>query len=390
MKRHFKERVRQLVAILDGAPVPAAKHITAKGKRRGLRGQSLVEMTITVPVLLVMILGLSEIGFLANNYLIMMDLVREAGRRGSVLNPTLWSGGETRNYNRLDCDGNNTQYNIFASQTRGLARGKPELDAYGYISSATDTGKYGFFDAVVCQAMLSMAPLEFEDLSPWTGPTFQNPPPRNAELFSKNDFIVSAITYTRMIYDNAVNPDIDDAKVQLSALPANRVWITVTGRWPMENRFCRRIADGKGDNRDPFDFKRADYYSDWKNNLQDPGEINGILGLNSGQNIRGFVFTGKYVNPEDDCLGSRLTVQDLETRLNQDFANDEIGKKVPNGAAVIVEMHWQHHPVLLGPLLNMGVALFQGSRPDDRRLDPVLYVYAIFPVASAEPTATPE
>ena len=61
----MRGRLRRLLAVLDGTPT-------------GTRGQSLVELTLTLPILLVMLMGLTEIGWYANNYLTLLDVVREA------------------------------------------------------------------------------------------------------------------------------------------------------------------------------------------------------------------------------------------------------------------------------------------------------------------------
>src|SRR3972149_8280177 len=47
---------------------------------RSARGQSLVEFTILLPVLLIMISGLIEFGFMLNYYLDLIDAAREATR----------------------------------------------------------------------------------------------------------------------------------------------------------------------------------------------------------------------------------------------------------------------------------------------------------------------
>lgn len=49
-------------------------------RRRGQRGQSLVEFTILLPVILIMLSGLIEFGFLLNSYLDLIDAAREAAR----------------------------------------------------------------------------------------------------------------------------------------------------------------------------------------------------------------------------------------------------------------------------------------------------------------------
>jgi hypothetical protein len=50
------------------------------GRRRKSRGQSLVEFTIMLPVLLMMLSGLIEFGILLNYYLDVIDAAREAAR----------------------------------------------------------------------------------------------------------------------------------------------------------------------------------------------------------------------------------------------------------------------------------------------------------------------
>jgi hypothetical protein len=54
---------------------------------RSARGQSLVEFTILLPVLLIMISGLIEFGFMLNYYLDVIDAAREATRWGAGDDP---------------------------------------------------------------------------------------------------------------------------------------------------------------------------------------------------------------------------------------------------------------------------------------------------------------
>src|SRR5262245_48076241 len=83
----MRQAVKKAVNVLDGKP-----------------GQSLVEMAFTFPLLILMVLSLVEVGFLANNYLILMDAVRAAGRSAVNLDPTAWNEAFTRNQNHMDCD----------------------------------------------------------------------------------------------------------------------------------------------------------------------------------------------------------------------------------------------------------------------------------------------
>lgn len=50
------------------------------------RGQSLVELSLIVPHILIMLVGMIEVGFLIFNYLNAMDLTREAARFASTRN----------------------------------------------------------------------------------------------------------------------------------------------------------------------------------------------------------------------------------------------------------------------------------------------------------------
>ena len=59
-----------------------------------LRGQSLVEFTILLPVLLMMLSGLIEFGFLLNTYLDLIDAAREAARFAANDDPTVGFPGD--------------------------------------------------------------------------------------------------------------------------------------------------------------------------------------------------------------------------------------------------------------------------------------------------------
>jgi Flp pilus assembly protein TadG len=59
-------------------------------KRRGERGQSLVELALTLPVLLLLLVGVVEVGNGLNAYLTVVDAAREGARYGIT--------------GRVDCD----------------------------------------------------------------------------------------------------------------------------------------------------------------------------------------------------------------------------------------------------------------------------------------------
>jgi hypothetical protein len=52
-------------------------------KRRGERGQSLVELALTLPVLLLLLIGVVEVGNALNAYITVVDAARDGARLGS-------------------------------------------------------------------------------------------------------------------------------------------------------------------------------------------------------------------------------------------------------------------------------------------------------------------
>jgi hypothetical protein len=356
------QTLRKIVRILDGKPAKT-------------RGQSLVEMTVTFPLLILMVLSLVEVGFVANNYMVLMDVVRGAGRAAVNLNPltfptkgspTGYINGDARNWERMDCDGVPGEYHLFSKDSTNTDPGNKirgqHLASLGY-SKTNDDPEFGFFDEVVCQAMRSLAPLSFNDSD--TG---------------KDDIVISAISYSLMDYST-----IGSRGTGYAAGPGAHgdYWVTVTGRWPLENRYCAGTdGTGKqfGDIRDPFDYKTQDFNTAWtrgSNNGNEGAPDGSILTPTQNQSVRGFVFTG-HAKDANGCYGSEFTVQDIEQRLNIDTTYN---KDVPNGGLVIVEFFWQHHPLFLGPI-------FQGFTGNPVN-DPVLHVWGWFPVMAVEPTPTP-
>lgn len=63
-----------------------------KDRRGGLTAQSLVEFAITLPILILLLTGMVEFGFMLNTYLSVQDAVRSTARRFSTINPYLSNG----------------------------------------------------------------------------------------------------------------------------------------------------------------------------------------------------------------------------------------------------------------------------------------------------------
>jgi len=62
--------------------------LQTKGSRRKTKGQSMVEIAIALPILMLLLSGMVEFGFMLNSYLSLLDATREAARFYSNLNPT--------------------------------------------------------------------------------------------------------------------------------------------------------------------------------------------------------------------------------------------------------------------------------------------------------------
>lgn len=289
------------------------------------KGQSLVELTLTMPIFLVMLLGLVEVGWLANHYLTLIDVTREAGRVGSVRDPLEWNNGNTKNYQYLDCDVSNATFNKYGNDNPPITSwpgNRAALDAQGYTDSGFDPS-FGYYDVIACNVLTSMLPLEFNDAT--------------------DDVVISVITYA-----------IDGTSLQAR----------VTGRFPSNSNECG------DDPRDPFApgfVNELD--SDFHDFISDEGQ-------------RGFIFRGN--REENGCIGSQFNITEIEELLNRTtIFDDDSGiraeeiRLVPNNAVVLVEIYWEHEQLL-------GLPFFEVIADDS-----VLSAWSFFPVSAAEPTATP-
>ena len=79
----------------------AANQQTNGARRRRERGQSLVELALTLPVLLTLLIGLVEVGNALNAYMTVVDAGRDAARLGSK---NAVSDAEIKNLVVMDMD----------------------------------------------------------------------------------------------------------------------------------------------------------------------------------------------------------------------------------------------------------------------------------------------
>lgn len=89
----MRDMLNTLLRILDGSPSP-------DGERQ--RGQSLMELLLITPLLIIMIVGIVEIGWYANHYLVLQEVTRVGARAGTVLtgdlSPLSWERVDAPSY----------------------------------------------------------------------------------------------------------------------------------------------------------------------------------------------------------------------------------------------------------------------------------------------------
>lgn len=360
---------RRFLEILDSPP------------RRGARGQSMVELALTAPILFMMVIGTAEIGFLANNYLIVLDAAREGGRFAVLQNPLSWhknlttAGGDplTRDYEHNDCETTKTDpggsYHVNAKvrdDAAGFTVVAHPAAIGGYASAGNESSSLGFYDSVMCQVVAGLDPLMFN--------------------YATDDIVVSVVSYASRCVGWIVantNPPPDqpacyaDPVTQTRPIGNRKLW--VTGRYPLTNRKCVSAAGTPGiDSRDPF---------------ATPGVTPVFIPLPGKNNndVRGFIVTGKLIGATN-CYGSRFYVDDsfvgdynIQYRLNSLPAiNGVDGTSIqgyaPSGSMVIVELWWSH-----GQLFNF----FPFNLFNDANGKIPFHVWMMFPLTSAEPTPTP-
>jgi hypothetical protein len=94
--RQSLQRAREKIARLhESRPLPTAH---PRSSSRPLRGQSLIELALVLPILLIMLLGIVEVALFIGRYLDILDLTREAARFASVRDPFT-----TANIADVDC-----------------------------------------------------------------------------------------------------------------------------------------------------------------------------------------------------------------------------------------------------------------------------------------------
>lgn len=341
----MRKTLRKVLAVLDGRPAD-------------MRGQSLVELAVTAPIFLIMLTGLVEVGWYANNFLIISDVVRSAGRYGSLRDPFEWIEGQEKNYEFLDCNAEieNQGYsaeNVYNLLMTGQLITTPPSMGAGFFDGAEGTD-LGYYDGVACAAIANMAPLVFDE--------------------ERDDIVVSVFSYVVMGHGctDGVTP-----------------CIRVSGRYPTNQNECA------SDSRDPFDVDEDGTEDDFEK-LVISQEL--IVGSNppaytytfddsrfdpsTNEGYRGYVLrANQVVKGDNGCRGSDFSVDLIQDMLNKTLLHsdpeDDITNletvNLQNYGMVLVEMNW-HSDQLLGLPFFIWI-----PNPIEIRM------WGMFPVPAAEP-----
>lgn len=252
--------IRRLIDILDGTPTI---------KRAVNKGQSVVELALITPLIIILIVGIVEIGWFANNYLILLEVTRVGARRGAVLtgdnSPLVWNDEASIHWELEDPDDpGNANAGLREQVRRCGSIGQP--------------GTYvGFYNLVLCQMVNSLDPLRMRTDLPADAP----------EEERTDDIIISVFAvemvengpagdfdFTAADYRNNRPSRPEDYDDELEYEYATQGWIpVVVGRFPTNANECTVWEDTTTDpptyffdnstsssplERDPFDYIHDD------------------------------------------------------------------------------------------------------------------------------------
>ena len=395
----MRKTLSKFLQILDGTPAQNGNHRS---------GQSLVELALITPILIILFSGMVEIGWFANNYLTLLDTARAGARRGATLqnqdSPQAWDNNATylapevmspewitRRIGYMPYDP------LLDEDQQQYARIKHHpLDSGGApYPSGGGCEIQGFFNNVACMMVDSMEPLSL-----------------NAEN-GVDDIVVSA--FSLELVDPASYPGSLGTHRPISGdVPQ----VVVVGRYPTNGNECDAVETALGtqiytdsmDPRDPFDFNenlRTDRYA----SAFDPAlnvypliwnaHYSELAGYDADQNNIelnekqvGFSWLGQHRITIDQsgggslqtlCLGSEFTIADVESLVNLTeyvpLAETARRENLPGMGLVLVEIHWEHEMLLQIPVFN---PVFDIMSSDGK--PPQIYVWAAFPLPAADPT----
>ncbi len=405
----MRHTVKKIIHILDGQPV-------VDGDRQ--RGQSTLELALVMPILLVLLASIIEMGWFANNYLILLEATRIGSRLGTQLSgdagPIAWEMESVT----LD-DGTNIPTR---DATLPVGSSADNLWSNRVRDCGNSSRTIGFYSAIACATYTALIPLDRTfDYDQWqdgdpaidTDPSFDHTGELTNNGLITNDIVVSVFSLNRIpaadsdecsggVCDSAssfprpyeelqaiCDADADDPQCidrdddgLYDGLPidpddGSRVLdgsqVVVTGRYPTNTNEC---AD---DSRDPFDFNGTPRLQALELDQTRVTMINdgrSFYDDTTDEGFRGFSLTGRWES-SPGCIGSEWSIDRVESLVNlrQINANDPDILPEQQGL-VLVEVFFEHQLLLELPLTGSFFSWTTAER------DGVIQVWAAFPVGS--------
>jgi hypothetical protein len=411
----MKRLVHAILRVLDGAPRPQSRGAQA--------GQSLLEMAFIIPLLAIMIAGIVEIGWFANRYLTLLEVTRVGARAGTVL---------TGEFSPLSWNELASAHPVVHLRAYGLSEAEIPGESRNYRDCNLVTTNTGFYNFIACTMLNSFEPLRLAGRAPTsTANAVKVIRDRQGNVINTIPFpddIVISVFATQAI--NNANPNTitlpslatDPRQYQLAVALFSRTYnfeaipatagrfrpgpqVIVVGRYPKRANECN-VYDDNGTRvvvpgQDPFDYI--------PNNARDAILVAGqprfieLEGLDPNPDYTqqaeaqlGFVWTAQKLRTDlmnagrpALCWGSDFDSADVEALINLPTFIDEDPPGVapwnlrraaiPSNGIVIVEMFWQHEPLLRFPFVEPIIAAFGDVN------NIVISAWASFPVPAAEP-----
>lgn len=156
-----------ILRILDGTP-------QTRRQQPRERGQSLVELALITPLLVIMVVGIVEVGWYANHFLILLEVTRVGARAGTVLtgdlSPEAWSNQASTHPIVYELDSQFASNDWPAppsNYTVDVSLYEPDdtynlvdnAQAYGYRDCDNIANASGFYNFIACTMIESLAPL---------------------------------------------------------------------------------------------------------------------------------------------------------------------------------------------------------------------------------------
>lgn len=414
---YTRSLLSRLLMILDGHPAAF---------RRGEEGQSVMELALVTPLLIMLFVGIVEVGWFANHVLSLQEVTRVGARRGAGLggdlSPLNWNNdGSFPPLHTQNQVWVNLWIDNWITESEGLdpvfdtaefnASRNRILDAtlnYRDFACAGFAEYQAFYNVVFCTMLQSMSPLTLKT-------TGNRPFDRGTPRPELDDIVVSVFSIAMINNDNPnnlaqINNPTSDLGILQEALDVRARTFdfaavgvdrpagfrpVVIGRYPSNANECNLDADGNllplaSQERDPFDFitnNTLDNNPDFDTNFKQ--EFLELFGLDVGNKEyhRGMAWRGLHRVQDPafssrTCYGSEFSDQEIEDLLSlTTFSLSETQKAyLPHNGLVMVEMFWRHDLLLQLPVSTQ---VFNFFGTDSNNI--FINVWSAFPARSVEP-----